>query len=399
MEMKGTRIFYENYGTRKPIVVNIGGSRSSKSYSLAQLYIAKFFNEPRKKFLTTRKTFPSLRSTIYKQILDLMKEYGLYKFLDHSIQANTLVNPFNGSYWLFSSLDDPEKIKSAEFNYIHMEEANEFTWDDYMILKLRLSGPTIDGNPNQIHLTFNPSDEEGWIRKELITRDEVELIHSTYKDNPFLSREYIHMLEGLKEQDEMYWNIYGLGLWGVPTDLVYAKIHECDEMPKNPDAQCYGLDFGFNNPSVVLDIALKDEELYFDQIIYQERLTNPELIDLMKEKIIPYNRTRPMYADSAEPARIKEIKDAGFKNCKGGEKNVKDGIDFMRARKKHITKRSVETIRDFKRYKNKKNKDGTTSDEPLKFMDHGPDAGRYGAYSHFRKMVQAIITATKQDFY
>jgi len=398
MEMRGTRIFYENLGSKKPIIINIGGARSSKSYSLAQLYVYKFFNEARKKFLTTRKTFPSLRSTIYKQILDLLKEYNLYKFLDHSIQANTLINPENGSYWLFSSLDDPEKIKSAEFNYIHMEEANEFTWDDFMILKLRLSGPSIDGLPNQIHLTFNPSDEEGWIRKELITKDEAQIIHSTYRDNPFLSLEYIKMLESLKDQDETYWQIYGLGLWGVPTELVYSKIYECDEMPENRDGSCYGLDFGFNNPNVLLDIGRKDNELFFDQLIYQERMTNGELINLMKEKISPYNRKHVIYADAAEPARIQEICNAGFR-CQPADKSVKDGIDFMRAHKKHITKRSAQTLRDFKSYKNKKNRDGSVSDDPLKFMDHGPDAGRYGAYSHFKKSAKVFIGVTKQDFY
>ena len=70
-----TPIFRKTRKAKNPVVVNIGGADSSKSYSTAQLMIAKFLEEMNKELLITRKTLPSLRLTSYKLIINLLKEY------------------------------------------------------------------------------------------------------------------------------------------------------------------------------------------------------------------------------------------------------------------------------------------------------------------------------------
>jgi len=125
IRIKTTEIYRKNRESKSRYVINVGGARSSKSYSIAQLFIEKLVNERGKKFLITRKTMPALRLTAYKLIIDLLKEYGLYGKCDHNKALNTI--KINGNFLLFISIDDPEKIKSSEWNYIWMEEANEFT--------------------------------------------------------------------------------------------------------------------------------------------------------------------------------------------------------------------------------------------------------------------------------
>ena len=112
-------------------VVNIGGAGSSKSYSVAQLIIEKLINERNKTIGVARKTFPALRMTAYKLIIDLLKEYGIYQTDLHNKTEHTYTH--GNSVIQFFSLDDTEKIKSANFNYLWLEEANEFTKDDYLI--------------------------------------------------------------------------------------------------------------------------------------------------------------------------------------------------------------------------------------------------------------------------
>ena len=102
------------------------------------------------------------------------------------------------------------------------------------------------------------------------------------------------------------------------------------------------------------------------------------------ENLIP-DKDRSIYADSAEPARIEEIRRAGF-NIYPSDKSIKDGIDFIKRQKLHILKDSVNLIKEIGGYKYKEDKDGNVMDEPVKFRDHLVDAMRYAIYTHKRKV-------------
>ncbi len=121
----------------RPIVVCVGGSGSSKSYSMAQLFIWKLVNEQNKVLGIGRKTFPALRMTAMLLVLDLLKDYGIYRHCDHSKTENYI--DYKSNRIQFFSLDDPDKIKSFNANYLWLEEANEFTWEDFTILNIRLN--------------------------------------------------------------------------------------------------------------------------------------------------------------------------------------------------------------------------------------------------------------------
>jgi len=385
VEWPVTPVFIANQNTKETTVVNIGGARSSKSYSILQLFIGKFMSERNKSFCTTRKTLPALRQTAYKMAIDMLKEKKIYGRVEHNKSENTLKLNWLNNWWLFTSIDNPEKIKSSEFNYIHMEEANEFTYDDYRILKLRLSGQTKEGEKNQVFLSLNPSDDRGWIKEELMQKEKCDIIHSTYLDNlKFLPAEYIKELEMLREQDDTYWKIYGLGEWAAIKEIIYRPLEMVDAFPVVED-EIYGLDFGYNNPSTLIKIGLKELSACLTELIYERYLTNTQLIDRLRVAIPEGDRkSKPIYADSAEPARIKEIEDAGFL-IYPANKNVKDGIDFLKKYKLYSLLENVNVNREFPRYKYRKDRNNIVLDEPVKFDDHTPDAVRYGIYTHCMK--------------
>ena len=160
-----TEVFALNRTSKAPIVVNVGGAGSSKSYSIAQLLVYKFINEENKVFGIVRKTFPALRMTAMGLILDLFKEYGVYKEGNHNKTSNTYIRGSN-IIWFFS-VDEADKIKSTNFSYLWVEEANELSWEEYIILKLRLRAPVKEGEANQICLSCNPSDSFNWIAKKV----------------------------------------------------------------------------------------------------------------------------------------------------------------------------------------------------------------------------------------
>ncbi len=382
---KITEIYLKNKKSKARYVINVGGARSSKSHSIAQLFIEKLVNERGKKFLVTRKTMPSLRLTAYKLIVDLLKEYGIYTQCEHNKSEHTI--RLNGNFVLFVSIDDPEKIKSSEWNYIWLEEANEFNWEDFIVCKTRLSGKTTKDIPNQIFMSLNPNDELIWVNQKLIMsqayKDNITVIKSSYLDNPFLDDEYISDLEGLKAEDPNYWRIYGLGQWGMLQNLIYQPHKMDSEYPKNYDEIIYGLDFGYNHPSALIEIALKDQEVWLTERLYQTGLTNKQLIDKLKEIIPEDERSRDIYGDTAEPARIQEICDNGF-NCKPSDKSVKDGIDYCKRMKIHTRAENINLNKERQSYKYKEDKNGNILDDPVKYNDHAMDSMRYGIYTHLK---------------
>lgn len=381
-----TTVYLENQQATQPVVANIGGANSSKSHSIAQLFIGKFFSERDKTFLTVRKTLPSLKLTALRLVIRLLKDYGRYGYVKHNKSDHTFYYAPLNNFWVFASIDDPEKFKSTEFNYAWMEEANEFTWEDFVILKLRMRAKTADGNPNRLFLSFNPADEQGWINQRLFKEPYVERIHSTYEDNPFAADADIDMIEGLKDQDESYWRIYALGEFARLKGLIHSLV-EVNQLPEAKEV-IYGLDYGYTNPSTLIEVGINIElrELYLRELIYKTHLTNAQLIELMKEVIPPEHRDREIYADSAEPARIEEAYYAGFNihAANKEKKSVTNGIDCVNRFKLYSTPAAVNLNREMTRYKRKVDRAGHTLEEPIKFDDHCPNAIRYAAYTHLR---------------
>ncbi len=366
--------FLKECRKQKEIVV-YGGAGSGKSYTVAQfLIIEKLLSNRNKRLLVTRKYNPSLKVTTWRLIHELLNDLEI-PYLENKTEQVLQLPRRNEIF--FRGLDDAEKIKSSEFNYIWMEEATEFDYEDYLQLKLRLRRAT--NSVNQMYLTFNPV--AGWTQKQFFEQesDDIAILHTTYVDNPFLDSEYTKMLELLKDQDEAYYQIYTLGEYAVLKNKIYSNYQIVSKMPGNFDEIIYGVDFGFNNPSVILEIGLKDDNIYIIKELYETHLTNEELIERLKTFV--YSKNAEIYADSAEPARIEEIARAGF-NIYPAKKDVKDGIDFLKRKMIYLYKDCTNTIKEIQMYKWKENKNGEILDEPVKFNDHAMDAMRYAVYTY-----------------
>ena len=269
----------------------------------------------------------------------------------------------------------PQKKRGAKRNILWMNEANEFTLEDYRQLSFRTA--------DKIIMDYNPSDVDHWIYDEVIPRDDCTLIKSTYKDNFFLPQSLVEEIERLRETDKTYWTIYGEGERAIPTSVIYPEWLLCDNIPDKE--AIYGIDFGFNNPTSIVKVVFADDEVYLQEELYESKLTNSDLLEILKERI-PKTKKPFIYADSAEPARIEEIYNAGF-NIQKAIKDVADGIDFVKRFKLHIHKESYNLLKEIKNYKWKEDKNGRVLDEPVKFKDHIMDAMRYAIYTYGREIM------------
>ncbi len=386
-EIIGTRIFYENMLSDKEININIGGGGSSKSHSIIQLLLYKFLTEKNKKMLVIRKTLPSIRNTVIIPFYEIMSAFGVRE----RVKVDKVgMNLFYGSNMIhFNGLDDPEKVKSSNWNYMWFEEATEIDLSDFNTVRLYLRAPSVDNKINQIFISFNPIDEFHWIKNRLIDdpsfSKDVKVIHSTYKDNPFLPEKAKQRYEELIGQDINFYRIYALGEWGKLENLIYRNWEAVDSIPAQVAGGrvLYGLDFGWNDPTVITRSIVKDTDVWHEELLYQPNMTNKDLINYMKANIPKSDWSKPIYADAQYPDKIREIRLEGF-NIKAAQKNVGDGIDMLKRFRQYVLKSSSNLIKEFRAYSWRTDKNGNILDEPVDFLNHGMDGIRYALYSQLR---------------
>lgn len=364
---------------RKRNMVLPGGAGAGKSYSVAQRLIELFCTEEDRRFLITRKTFPSLRITSWDLILNLLGQYTV----DFHVNKSEFIISYGENKMLFKSLDEPEKIRSYDTNYIWAEETTELTLKDLIHLGLSLRRKT--DTKNQIFFTFNPISDLHFLHKKFVEEFDPEttaIMYSNWEDNPFLDQDSIDELLALEGKDKQLHRVYTLGKWGVLENIVYSNYTITSAWPTSFDEIIYGLDFGFNSPTALIEIGYKDDVPYKKELIYETKYTNVMLIEELGG--LGISKSSFIFADSQEPARIEDICNAGY-NChpaSKGKGSVNSGIDFLRGIPCYVYSGSTNLIKEYQNYKHKEDKQGNALEEPVKWMDHLMDADRMAEWSY-----------------
>lgn len=385
LEIEGNRILDEMLASDHRFILNVGGSRSGKTYAILQ-YILIYCLRNKDKIITiARKTFPSLRLGAYREFVEMLKVYNIYKEENHN-KTNNFYN-LNNNTVQFISLDQAIKLRGLRHDLVFIDEVNEIDKDEADQLFMRTG--------EKILMAQNPSDALHWSLK-LKANEDCLYLHSTYVDNPFLPQAIVNQIESYKLTDEDLWQIYGLGLPAKNNELVYnhqqffteddLTITDSDNITHNLfDEIIWGLDFGYNHPTALVKIWVNVNKriIWCKEIIHQSYLTTNDLITLMKDLDI----TGRVYCDSAEPKTIEEIKRAGF-DAVNSMKEVKEGIDCIKGQNFFIHRESVKTLEELRRYKWKMKGDIKT-DEPIKLFDDALCAIRYATFTYLTKTNRA----------
>lgn len=368
--IRTNKVFKHLQQSSKKITVEQGGTRSGKTYNVLMWIIFSYCAEPRGKTITVaRKTFPAVRSTVMRDFFDILKQYDLYDVEAHNKSSNEYI--LNGNMVEFVSLDQPQKIRGRKRDLAFLNEANELDFEDWQQIAFRTS--------EKIILDYNPSDTFHWIYDKVIPRDDAEFYQTTYLDNPFLPSEIKLEIERLKQTDEQYWRIYGLGERGTNRSQIF-QYNVFKELPKEAKLIGKGLDFGFtNDPTSLVEVYRKDIELYIIEKLYHTGLTNQDIAHRLD--IFEYNRREPIYADSAEPKSIEELYRMGYnvKPVSKGRDSVIAGIDVLKRYKLFIQGSNLE--KEFQNYRWEEDKNGNLLNKPIDKYNHAIDATRYAVYS------------------
>ena len=355
-----------NYNKGKRFIVNQGGSRSSKTYSIVQLLIFLCLTTPKLQVSVVRKSFPSLRGSVLRDFIEIMNNLNLYNVENHN-KTEQVYTFTNGATMEFFSIDTAQKVRGRKRDVCYCNEANELDFDDFQQLSLRTT--------KTLFLDFNPSDNEHWLY-DLLKDDRSILIKSTYLDNTFLGEDIIKEIENLINVDENYYKIYALGERPIPHTRIYTHFKQFDLLPPVDDF-CYGIDFGYNHPIALLKVNFCDKDIYVEELLYKSNLTSQDLIREMNN--LGIDKKKYIYADYARPEIIEDLRRAGY-NMKEAVKDVKEGIMSVKMKKVFISKDSLNTWKEFKSYSWKTNKEQIL-DEPVKLFDDAMDALRYAIYT------------------
>lgn len=382
------------------IIVNQGGTSSSKTFSIIQLLITLNLSAPMGIVSCVSESMPHLRRGMIRDFLNILGD----RYEDSRYDKSNHIYSFGKKDLMeFFSADQADKLRGGRRRHLFINECNNITKDAFDELDVRTSGTTF--------LDFNPT-ADFWIHdllklygitdhsKTSFPKDKnICFIHSTYLDaKSVLPKNTIEKIESRKDRDPNWWRVYGLGLVGKIEGLVYPSFTIIDRLPDigKHCQEIFGLDFGYaNDPTAFEKNLIYGDNLYSEELIYETGMTNHAIAQRFEQLGIRKNYDI-IIADSAEPKSIEEIHAYGYNilPVKKGADSVEHGHQKVNQYKQHWTKNSTNCIKEQRNFMYIKDKNGNFTEKTTHFFSHGMDARRY-ALSSIEKEVDYITSLSK----
>lgn len=284
------------YENKSRFIVLPGGAGSGKSIFCADKIVHRVLCESNHRFLCLRKVGDTVEDSIFAELSAAIDNRGV----SHEFKVNKTKHSFHhlptGNQILCKGLDDVAKMKSIKgITGMWLEEATEFEEDDFDQLNIRIRGEK--SNYVQYLLSFNPIDENHWLKKRFIdkTDPDATVLVTTYKDNLFLTDVDVAQLLKLADRNQLYFDVYVLAKWGVvvkSNKFYYAFSNEKHIIPSyepNPHLPIT-VSFDFNVVPMTAIVAQKLNDMYsvvFDELKIPEGSTE-EMCELIKAKYIKW---------------------------------------------------------------------------------------------------------------
>lgn len=373
--------------------VHYGGASSGKSHGVFQKIVIKALKDWRKprKILVLRKVGATVRDSVFADVQATLSYFGILNMCKVNMSAFRIELP-NGAEFIFKGMDNPEKIKSIKgISDVVMEEASEFTLDDYTQLTLRLRDKA--HKKKQIYLMFNPVSKANWVYNAFFVKKPKNTVvyQTTYKDNRFLDAVTRENIEELANRNEAYYKIYALGEFATLDKLVFPKYTKAllNKDDLRQITSYFGLDYGFiNDPSAFMHVKIDDDrkKLYVVEEYVKKGLTNDKIAESITALGYAKEQIR---ADSAEKKSNQELRNLGIGrviDVKKGAGSVMQGIQYLLQYEWIVDERCVKTIEELENYTWKKDKaTNEYINEPVDSYNHCLDAIRYAIQDKIAK--------------
>lgn len=353
-----------------------GGTSAGKTFGILPVLIDIATKVPLSEISVVAESIPHLKRGAMKDFKKIMIETSRW-FYERWNATDFKYTFANGSQIEFFSADNDAKLRGARRDWLYMNECNNMTFHAYTELASRTKvGVFLDWNPTN----------EFWFHTDLMHDSDVDFLTINYLDNEACPESALNFILKAKEKaaTSTFWEnwhkVYGLGELGSLQGAVFNSWLQCEAIPKDAEFISFGLDWGFtNDPTSLVGVYRYDGALYVDELIYETKLTNSDIVTRLQE--IGVNRNQCIVADSAEPKSIKDLTNAGYyvDAAKKGADSIKNSIDRLQQYKIYVTSRSINLIKELRNYKWATDKAGKSLNVPIDAFNHAIDALRYVA--------------------
>lgn len=392
-------------------IVDVGGSRSSKSYSILQILMILLMTKKNIKITVWRNLKNVCRSTVLEDFQKIIRfDDNVYKNFTHHKQQGSFTYEKTGSRIIFEGADNIGKVLGSTQDYSFFNEISEFNEEVYLQITQRTA--------QLVFCDYNPS--KSFFLESYRKDEETKFIHSTFKDNiycpanaavrllgyePYKSGSYeirgselfyndypispsnqppIHEKNCYMETANLFmWMVYGLGLQAEKPNRIYKGWIEIDEDYFNEleYISYFGADFGAVNPTAFLEVKYDGDGAFYVYPRYYKPLNDidaslPTIVHIKIPEIIKGKSL--VVCDSAKDKYITSLRNAGYLAVgavKGGG-SVEWGITIVQGFTIYFVL-TPEFLAEYHTYSWMLDRYGKPTDTPLKMDDHYMDALRY----------------------
>jgi PBSX family phage terminase large subunit len=295
----------------------------------------------------------------------------------------------NGSRIWLCGMDNPGKALSSERDSIYINQAEQFSRDDWETLSTRTTGRNAVVKHAQIYGDCNPGGSRHWI-KEMAKEGKLTLLVATHKDNPTLYDEHGVLTPGGHARLAALEKLTGLrrkrlfeGAWATAEGAVYemfdANIHVLLRDRREFKWFYLAMDEGYTNPATILDVGEDaDGRWHVFREFYQTGQLQETIVKTAKQWA--HEQCRLVAVDESAAGLIADLLAIGLP-ARGGKGRVLDGINRIQNRlakagdgkpRLTIDPSCVNLTNEFESYCWRPEKD-----VPVKEFDHALDALRY----------------------
>lgn len=418
-------------GNNKPSLLNgyagfvlEGSSRSSKTWSGVDIiiYLATIKHKDKGCSINIyRETYNEFKTTLYDDFKRRLDDYGL----DNPFHRNKEVGSFKIGKTKISFLGDGKHGGGCDYAFFNEAMMIDQSIFDQVEMRCRKFW----------WMDYNPSFTEHWVFNNVLKRNDVGFLRTTFKDNPYISAtelnkilsyepweigsyevtpegELLYLGKEITEKhqppphienidqgtaDEFMWKVYGLGLRGAMKGQIFKNVTYIDEFPNL--AHTYGLDLGFvNDPTALVKHAEDAKNIYLELLLY-EPIDNSEDLDaaltavgVSKHDLITADSSDRYTSEKKGTVRmVIELQDQGWEIVKVSKtKNIMYWIGSMRKKKIHIVRNHLYKYAKIEQENYVfKEVNGIYINQPIDKFNHFWDGSRYSHMAHEQGSVES----------
>lgn len=396
---------------RYKYILHEGTSRSSKSWSLEEWALRECEENPHTSINIWRDTKEALTGTIWQDFRKLIPLSGRNISLPQ--QTGTIF--FKNGSLIRPKGTDKNNAHGSTADYAWFNEPYGITEEEFDQIDQRANQVIIDLNPLPLH----------WLKK-VKNNPRTKVIYSTFQNNPFCPPEqrakilsyepwksgsykvhdgtifYNDKPISLTNQppphefnvragtaDEYNWMVYGLGLKAEKPKKIYkgwipTTLQDYQEKTKGLQ-KYYGLDYGFANPTALVEIAYDGDRTFYVRPMFYKPLNSMGEVPLGEILIslgVPVGQVTYIWADSSDKDVANDVSMTAELRSRYNLNAVPINKPSYKARFEHISKCRIVYVYDENfqmEYDNYEFEiiNGYNTEKPIKKNDHYMNAFEY----------------------